>query len=1272
MLRSTRPECLLLAARSLAAVALALLAHHAPADAAGPRRPNVIVIVADDLGYGELGCYGGTDAPSPNIDAMAKAGATCTAGYVTCPVCSPTRAGLLTGRYQQRFGHENNIAQSFELEHAELLGLPLDEQTLAERLKAAGYRTAAVGKWHLGVHDRYHPLVHGFDEFFGFLDGGRAYLPDDDPGNFYFKSSAPYPQVPFKENGRSPVMRGRETVQEREYLTDAFTREALAFIESNKTQPFLLYLAYSAPHTPITPCARWEEKLSRIQNPIRRTIASMVAAMDEGIGKIRERLRTHGLADDTIVVFLSDNGGSPGGNKTLIEAGCDNYSLNTPLRGFKGECYEGGIRVPYLVEWPGHVAAGTTYDRPVSSLDIVPTALAAAGIPVPTDTDGASLLPFLAADRNDAAPHSALFWRFGGWKAVRQGDLKLLKAQGKPDELYDLATDVAESRNLAAERPEDVARLNKSLTEWERGMIAPRWTGTSPRARVGVFVDRDFAGVGKNDCLPGPICVRTLEAFLPVEQLTVSDLADPTKLNASRLPLLVLASADAFPETALDNLRRYRRSGGSLITFGTPFHLAASRKPDGKPDEWTTRHIKDLWAHNDAGLATSGLRGPLPRDAAIERMVPENPLGFTAAMLAGANPHQRRLEPKTFPAGDEVIPLVTIRSADDAELPIAAAIHHRCRFCPGACDVWLGQTVWNLDAGERYAGEQLLVRGALWSLKERQLLGAADVAERLARLDAVQKPAEPTAAPLKAAMKQRSWGDTFLPTSPPPARTIQTVSLYGLPVDERIAVTCLQGLLARTQPRLFLGRNPAEDKVWMDWCVAKGHVDAFEPVADWKSLVGAHRDSIKGVVIPDPSLYRGDVLAVNVAACEDLLVASPQLAEKLGLPVVVDLRGRFMSYAEGLAWLWATYKDRLNPHLCDFRFPGLLPHGTFDYAYQWRGLMFWVAGPREEHEPGVDRLAERDLMARILAEMPANGVCVGFPGMAEGEGMGEPPGVELLSRFGKSLVCTNHQGNYSLSSGMRIDRLASPPAPSPPALERDKIYIALNLSDGDNQILWPGYFRRHFEHPSFGSFPLAFGIGPAIRELQPAVAQWYFEHASPTTEFFADVSGAGYMQPDHFGEAFTNREQVWAGYLESTRRLMEPLGLRTIRTVGGSDANVQRFATALPFCHSIFADMGRYSGRSGIENLTYSLPDGMPVFRAVTSWRYGKEGFLREIREQVGDDRPAFVNGFAHCWTFDMDALAKIHAERDADMVFVTPSQLAALYREAKKLPARP
>lgn len=510
----------------------------------------------------------------------------------------------------------------------------------------------------------------------------------------------------------------------------------------------------------------------------------------------------------------------------------------------------------------------------------------------------------------------------------------------------------------------------------------------------------------------------------------------------------------------------------------------------------------------------------------------------------------------------------------------------------------------------------------------------------------------------------RNWGDTFLPKSKPPARQVLSVSLQDLPPGERIALTCLQGLLARQQPRLWLIRNE-EDPFWMEWHRVKGHVDRFEPVANWRTLLQRF-GGVKGAVIADDRLFRGDLLAVNVAACEDCLAVSPRLAGELNLPVKLDLRGRFKTYTEGLEWLWANYRNTLNPHLCDFRHPDLLQHGNFDYSYQWRALMFWVAGPLEEKEPGVDREAERRLMAKILSEMPVNGVCVGFPARGKGRGMGEPPGVELLSRYGKSLVCTDHGGNYSILSGVRIERLTPPKAPAAPPLARDKVYIALNLSDGDNQILWPRFFRRYFEHPAFGGFPLAFGMGPAIRELQPGLAQWYYGHAAPTTEFFADVSGAGYMQPDRYAEACADRKKVWSGYLEWTRRLMEPLGQRTIRTVGGSDENVARYAEALPFCHSILADMGRYSKRSGIANLTYSLPGGMPVFRAVTSWRYGKDGFLREIREQVGARRPAFVNGFVHCWTFGMEDIARIYEQRDPDMVFVTPSQLASLYREAK------
>jgi hypothetical protein len=263
-------------------------------------------------------------------------------------------------------------------------------------------------------------------------------------------------------------------------------------------------------------------------------------------------------------------------------------------------------------------------------------------------------------------------------------------------------------------------------------------------------------------------------------------------------------------------------------------------------------------------------------------------------------------------------------------------------------------------------------------------------------------------------------------------------------------------------------------------------------------------------------------------------------------------------------------------------------------------------------------------------------------------------------------VCSDFLDNTCVMSGVQLDRLAQPRQPPPPALNTNCIYLALVMSDGDNQNTWLAFFKNYFNHPSFGKFPLAFGMGPPLRELMPGVAQWYFEHASPVTEFIADVSGVAYTEPEEYGVAFAERDRVFAGFLEWTARAMKPLGMRTTRTVGGGDDLVARYAKALPFCHSMFADMGRYSGREGIKQLTYSLPDGMPVFRAVTSWRYGKAGFLREVREQVGAQRPAFVNAFVHCWTFAPEDLERIYNERDPDMDFVTPTQLAALYQEAK------
>jgi hypothetical protein len=493
---------------------------------------------------------------------------------------------------------------------------------------------------------------------------------------------------------------------------------------------------------------------------------------------------------------------------------------------------------------------------------------------------------------------------------------------------------------------------------------------------------------------------------------------------------------------------------------------------------------------------------------------------------------------------------------------------------------------------------------------------------------------------------------------------LSVVPLNKLSPEERIALTCLQGLTCRTEPQIWLVHTET-DRFWLDWHQKQGHIDGFREETDWRALFAKYKDVIKGAVIADPALYRGDLLAVNVAACEDWIVTSPELAQRLGLEVRMDLRGRFQSYAEGLDWLWTSYKDRLNQHLCDYMHPGRLLRGNFAYAYQWKAPMLWICGKEEEDYPGADPGAEKRAVARVFSEMPVNIPIFGFPAAGEGVGIGEPPGVALASRYGKGLVCTDHMLNAGVLSGVRLAELKQPVQPPAPALEKDKIYVALAVSDGDNQNAWHLFFRKYFESPSHGKFPLAFGIGPAILELQPGLAQWYYQHASPTTEFIADVSGASYMQPDHWGEAYTNKAEVLSGFLKWTAKLLPPLGLRTVRTVHGEDAFLSEYAKALPFCHSLFADMGCYSGHNGYGNLTYELPGGMPVFRAVTTWRNFGTGFMGEIREQVGTKRPAFVNGFVHCWTFhakDVDAIVK---NAGPDVVFVTPTQLATLYREA-------
>ncbi len=445
------PTIWLTALSVLMPVAAAQAAQAEPAGKAA-KRPNIVLIVSDDQGYSDLGIQGCKDIPTPNLDAFARGGVRFTNGYVSCPVCAPTRAGLMTGRYQQRFGFEFNPGP--EGQASERYGLPVTEKTIAERLKPAGYVTGMVGKWHLGFKAGMQPPQRGFDEFFGFLAGARQYLPGG-------------------RRAVAPILRGQEPVDEKEYLTDAFKREALAFIDRHTKDTFFLYVPFNAVHGPLQATDRYLKRFDGISDENRRTHAAMLSALDDAVGEIMTKLRDSGLEENTLVFYLSDNGG-PTRQTT---------SSNKPLRGFKGDVFEGGIRVPFMMSWKGRLPAGKVCDHPVISLDIHPTILAVAGVEPAPDArlDGVNLLPYLKGEKTER-PHDTLFWRFGNQWAVRSGDWKLLKA-GKDEDpmLFNLKDDIGEQSDLAAKEPERVTTLRGVYEEWDKQLASPKWQGKGRR-----------------------------------------------------------------------------------------------------------------------------------------------------------------------------------------------------------------------------------------------------------------------------------------------------------------------------------------------------------------------------------------------------------------------------------------------------------------------------------------------------------------------------------------------------------------------------------------------------------------------------------------------------------------------------------------------------------------------------------------------------------------------------------------------------------------------
>ena len=414
-------------------------------------RPNIIIFLADDLGYADVGFNGCEDIPTPHIDSIAEKGVRFTDGYANHQVCSPSRAGLLSGRYQHRFGFENNSGP--EEYSAKNFGIPRDVPTLAERLKEVGYRTAWVGKWHVGFQPGLRPHERGFDYTYGFHSGARTFYPNGPRQNHQMYQNG----KPFHD--------------ETEYLTDAFARDSVKFIEDHQTSdrsddPFFIFFSFNAVHLPLEATKKYESRFPTIKNKNRKTYAGMLSALDDAMGRVMDTVRKHDEEDNTLVFFYSDNGG-PTPQST---------SRNDPLRGTKGTMWEGGIRVPFAAQWPGQIPAGETYHYPIMGFDVTATSLAVAGVELAEDDliDGKNIIPYLDGS-NSSKPHEQLFWRSGGQHAARVGDWKLVKSRGEDEMLFNLAKDIGEQKDLSKKNPEKFKELQSIYATWSNQMEDPRW-----------------------------------------------------------------------------------------------------------------------------------------------------------------------------------------------------------------------------------------------------------------------------------------------------------------------------------------------------------------------------------------------------------------------------------------------------------------------------------------------------------------------------------------------------------------------------------------------------------------------------------------------------------------------------------------------------------------------------------------------------------------------------------------------------------------------------
>ncbi|HLK59812.1 MAG TPA: hypothetical protein VKU00_24840, partial [Chthonomonadaceae bacterium] len=443
----------------------------------------------------------------------------------------------------------------------------------------------------------------------------------------------------------------------------------------------------------------------------------------------------------------------------------------------------------------------------------------------------------------------------------------------------------------------------------------------------------------------------------------------------------------------------------------------------------------------------------------------------------------------------------------------------------------------------------------------------------------------------------------------------------------------------------------------------QGHTDEPITVTDPLSLVERFRTVAHGAVVPDPKVSLSPCVAACLAGADALLIATPELARRLQLPIKADLRGKFKSNSDALHSLRTTLLPRLNPYLACCLDPTIFDTGALDQIIAAKGICFWITGTKAQDLPGADGPKETNEVKALLAALPLGAVVRGFWWHGEDIGINEGPGVSLASRFGKVTVVSDYVANFSVFSGVPLSELKQKPQAPPPPLDRSKVYLSFTMSDGDNLCTWRDYFRTYFTDPLHGTIPIGWGMGPTLLDCAPVWARWYYDHATPNDEFLCDVSGVGYIYGPDWATALKDRDGAFAEFYRWTEQYMRRLDMCTIRLMNVGAPDIAQAARLMPDVRFLMPDYGN-PGDKPYSALTYDLPGDQTVFRAITGADAGPEKLAAQIRERVGSTRPAFVNVFIWNWGSKLSDLKRLLELLGPEYVAVTPSQLHTLYRQ--------